>query len=169
MLLGSGFAAAQAYKWVDENGVVHYSDRPQPGAEEVVLPRSPTPALPLPEERPATAAQAAPAGESAPAAEPAPSYQSLSVVSPAPEVTLWNIGGVLDVDLALQPGLQPGHQMRIYFDGAVVSVPGTSFQIDEVYRGEHNIQAEVVNEYGELQIRSENTRFYVQQTTIIGR
>ena len=31
-------AFSQAYKWVDEDGVVHFSDRPREGAEEVELP-----------------------------------------------------------------------------------------------------------------------------------
>ena len=33
ILLFTGVVFAQAYKWVDEDGVVHYSDRPHPGAE----------------------------------------------------------------------------------------------------------------------------------------
>ena len=38
-LLAVGAAAAQeAYRWVDEDGVVHYSDRPREGAEAIVLP-----------------------------------------------------------------------------------------------------------------------------------
>ncbi|MGB5449739.1 MAG: DUF4124 domain-containing protein, partial [Woeseiaceae bacterium] len=30
-------AHADAYKWTDADGVVHYSDRPEPGAERVDL------------------------------------------------------------------------------------------------------------------------------------
>ena len=44
----------------------------------------------------------------------------------------------------------------------------TSFQINEVYRGVHNIQAEVVDESGNMMIRSMPNRFYVQQNTIAG-
>ena len=42
-LLASGLAAAQVYKWVDEDGVVHFSDQPRPGAEEVQIQRAPSP------------------------------------------------------------------------------------------------------------------------------
>ena len=45
-------------------------------------------------------------------------------------------------------------------------VSGTSFQIEEVFRGVHNIQAEVLDESGELMIRSRPNRFYVQQNTV---
>jgi hypothetical protein len=42
----------------------------------------------------------------------------------------------------------------------------TSFQLDEVYRGVHNIQAEIVDESGTMMIRSMPNRFYVQQNAI---
>ena len=38
LLCAAGTALAQAYRWTDENGVVHFSDRPHPGAEQIQLP-----------------------------------------------------------------------------------------------------------------------------------
>ncbi len=160
-LIAAGAVCAQAYKWVDEDGVVHYSDRPQPGAEELDLPRRPPQAS-----VPAARRPAAPAGEEEPAEEEPFQYQELTVASPSPEETLWNIEGTLNVSLNLQPALQPGHQIRVYFDGQPRIVSGTSFQLEQVYRGAHNLQAEVIDENGELQIRSQPGRFYVQQSRI---
>lgn len=163
-LCAAGLAAAQAYKWVDDEGVVHYSDRPQPGAEILDLPRR-RPSAAAPAARSSTpAAGAAPAEE-----EPAPGYESLEVSSPGPEETLWNLEGTLNVTLSLQPALKPGHRVRAYFDGEPTMVSGTSFQIPEVYRGVHNIQAEIVDETGQMLIRSRTNRFYVQQNTIVNR
>jgi hypothetical protein len=99
--------------------------------------------------------------------QPTVGYDSLTVASPAAEETLWNIGGVLNVSLNLQPALQQGHQLRVYFDGTPQEVSGTQFQLQEVYRGAHNLQAEILDENGQLMIRSEPIRFYVQQTTIV--
>ena len=56
--------------------------------------------------------------------------------------------------------------MRVYFDGEPRLVTSSSFQIEEVYRGVHNIQVEVLNEAGALMIRSRPNRFYVQQSTV---
>ena len=47
-------------------------------------------------------------------------------------------------------------------------VNSTNFTIDEVWRGVHNIQAEVLDATGKLMIRSETNRFYVQQNTVGG-
>ena len=171
LLAFSGAVLAQAYKWVDEDGVVHYSDRPVPGAERVELPRYNKPsssrAAPrtTPRSRPGTTATVP--TDSAPQQQPF-AYSELAVASPAAEETLWNIEGVLNVTLSVQPALQPGHQVRVYFDGEPQIVSGTSFQLQEVYRGVHNIQAEIVNESGQLMIRSLPNRFYVQQNSVAG-
>ena len=70
-------------------------------------------------------------------------YSLLEIASPKPEETLWNIEGVLNVSLNVQPALQPGQQVRVYFDGEPRMVNGSSFQIEEVWRGVHNIQVEI--------------------------
>jgi Domain of unknown function (DUF4124) len=165
LLLAASAALAQAYRWVDENGVVHYSDRPRPGAEEVELETAP--AISVPRPRAATPSRPGTADDDAKDRAAAPAYQSLAVASPGAEETLWNIGGVLDVTLDLQPALQPGHQVRVYFDGTPRTVNGTQFQLEDVYRGVHNLQAEVVDQAGQLMIRSQPSRFYVQATTIV--
>jgi len=166
-LLATSGVLADAYTWTDEDGVVHYSDRPQPGAKHIVLPEANTVRT-----RSVTRQQgaASDATEGAAGEDAGPfRYESLEVAAPAPEETLWNIEGVLNVSLALSPGLQPGHQVRVYFDGTPRTVTGTSFQVEEVYRGVHNVQAEVLDETGKLMIRSLPNRFYVQQNTIRGR
>lgn len=159
LLVAAPSVMAQAYRWVDEDGVVQYSDRPQPGAERIDLPRANTTRI-----RPYTRPEPDPDDEAEPQAPFR--YESLAVVSPAAEETLWNIEGILNVSLALTPSLRPGHQLRVYYDGQPVRTSGTSFQLEEVYRGEHNLQAEVLDEAGKVMIRSQPLRFYVQQSTV---
>lgn len=164
-LLASSAGFAQAYKWTDADGIVHYSDRPEPGAERVDLDKSRPAGRPRPAARPASTTES-PATGDAVAARPF-RYTSLSIASPASEETLWNIEGILNVSLALSPALQPGHQVRVYFDGNPRPVNGTSFQLEEVYRGAHNLQAEVLDAAGTLMIRSVPSRFYVQQNSVL--
>lgn len=161
-VLAGGAVMAQAYKWVDEDGVVHFSDRPKPGAESIVLPKSES----RPRPSPAPGLQSDDEPEAEPEDEAPFAYQSLEIANPAAEETLWNIEGVLSVSLDLQPALQPGHQVRVFFNGEPQLVSGTSFQLEEVWRGVHNIQAEVLDETGQMLIRSRTNRFYVQQNTV---
>ncbi len=166
-VLAAGFAAAQAYRWVDEDGVVHFSDVPVEGAELIQLPDDRNRSRPqsidsLAVAAPTTSSTADP--QVAP--QPVFRYETLEVVAPAPEETLWNIEGVLNVALRVSPSVRAEDQVRVYFDGEQRTVSGTSFQIEEVYRGVHNIQAEIVDSTGQLMIRSLPNRFYVQQNTI---
>ncbi|MGI9233333.1 MAG: DUF4124 domain-containing protein [Woeseiaceae bacterium] len=165
VLFAASGALAQAYTWTDDNGVVHYSDRPEPGAKQIALPES-TGVRRAGTRASAPSASSGSGQDETTAAQPF-RYETLEVNAPAAEETLWNIEGILNVSLALTPALQPGHQVRVYFDGNAQSVAGTSFQLDEVHRGVHNIQAEILDEAGQMMIRSLPNRFYVQQTTIV--
>jgi hypothetical protein len=164
LLLVASLAEAQAYRWVDKDGVVHYSDRPQAGAEEIELETAP--AVNIPPRRTIAPPGATPSGDDQ-ERDVDVAYQTLAIASPAAEETLWNIGGVLNVSLDLQPALKQGHLLRVYFDGNPQQVSSTRFQLQEVWRGVHNLQAEVLDENGQLMIRSQPSRFYVQQTTIV--
>ena len=165
LLAANVLLAEEAYRWVDADGVVHYSDRPEPGAEQVQLESAPAPGTRVRSIAPSPRQQSRDDEDSGDAT----GYESLTVSSPAAEETLWNIGGTLSVTLDLQPSLQPGHRIRVYFDGEPREVDGLQFQLEEVYRGVHNIQAEVVDANGELKIRSQPNRFYVQQTSVVNR
>ena len=159
-------AADEAYVWTDDDGVVHYSDRPVPGARRIELtdPNASEPLVTRPDEATQPDTEDAQADDTATVR-----YESFEIVSPGAEETLWNIEGVLNVSMALSPPLQPGHQVRVYFDGNPQIVSGTSVQLQEVWRGVHNVQAEVLDETGKMLIRSRTNRFYVQQTTVRGR
>ena len=162
-LLATASVLAQAYRWVDEDGITHYSDVPVEGAEELELSEySRNTGARLYRERPASNAAAQDPTDNQPF-----KYESLTISAPGPEETLWNIEGVLNVSVALSPGLQRGHRLRVYYNGQQRLVNGTSFQIEEVYRGEHNLQAEVIDATGRLMIRSETNRFYVQQSSVL--
>lgn len=164
-LFAATAVVADAYKWVDEDGVVQYSDRPHPGAERF---RLPTDDQSISGYSPVRSASLSSSQNDEPPADDGPvRYESLTISAPGAEQTLWNIAGVLNVSLAVTPGLQSDHQLRVYLDGGSPQVVNsTNFQLEEVYRGVHNIQAEIVDVSGAVMIRSQPNRFYVQQTTV---
>jgi hypothetical protein len=160
-LLAAGAVVADAYTWTDEEGIVHYSDRPQPGATRIDIADPNSSRSPAPRRSTSTAGD----GEPDTTTESL-RYTSFEVTSPGPEETLWNIEGVVNVSLSLTPALQPGHQVRVYFDGEPRMVGGTSFRLEEVWRGVHNLQAEVLDPTGQMLIRTRPSRFYVQQNSV---
>lgn len=156
-------AMAETYRWVDENGVVNYSDSPHPGAEIVDLRAIETTRFARTQRSGRDSGGAGPGS-----AETGPAYESLVLQRPQSEETLWNLEGFLDVQIATQPSIKPGHRLRLFLDGQQVSgVPAraTSFTIDRVFRGAHTLMATIVDGSGNQLAQSEPVRFYVQQSS----
>jgi hypothetical protein len=162
VLFVTPLSAAPAWTWVDNDGQVHYSDRPVPGARQINLPGAQGFSAPQ---------QAAPAPSQTAAAaplRPAASYRTFNIVSPAQEATLWNIGGNLAVQIALDPALQTGHLIDLVLDGQRLDLNSrsTEFTLTDVFRGVHVLQAMVIDSSGSELLRSLTTTFMVQQTSI---
>lgn len=163
-LLAVTAAAADTYRWVDENGVVTYSDRPHPGAEKVELESLSTYTPPTNFVVPPSP------GGGAGAAAAGGGYEQFSISRPQPEETLWNLGGALDVYLSLTPSLQPGDSMRLLLDGQPVTglPPGvTSMTIDRVFRGTHTLRAVIIGPAGNTVAETPTVRFYVRETSVL--
>ncbi len=165
-------AQAQAYRWVDSNGVVHYSDRPHEGAELIELDQSSArrnapPVQDAPESS-VTTPNTAPATASAPAAPP-PAYNALRIVTPQQGETLWNLGATLTVNLEFSPALRTNDRIRLVYDGTRrTDLPAdtTTITLNDVYRGAHTLKAQIEDIDGNVLIESSTKRFFVQQNVI---
>jgi hypothetical protein len=156
--------AATVWTWVDEQGQRHYSDREVPGATEMQISSSQTfSGTALRPDRPS----AAPSPEPAPAPQ-AVDYTVLDVLSPEAEESLWNIAGNLPVTLASVPALASAHHIDVILDGERMDVGTRSLEITipEVWRGEHTLQAIIVDDNGQVLKRSAPVTFFVRQTSI---
>lgn len=164
VMFSVGAAASEMWRWVDERGVVHYSDRPQPGAERVQL--KPAQSYTAPAPAAATPSSARPGTPEAPRA-PAVSYSRLSIVSPSQGENLWNIGAQLSVQLEVDPPLAPGHRQQVYLDESpVAGAPqGTQFTLGDVFRGERRLRVSIVDETDRELAASETVTFYVHQAS----
>ncbi|HUQ53904.1 MAG TPA: DUF4124 domain-containing protein [Gammaproteobacteria bacterium] len=166
LILLSAFSAtavngAPAWTWTDASGTVHFSDRPVEGARRVEL----------------SGAQgfgSAGAVRSAPRTtasdEQAGSlYQAIDIVSPADQETLWNVGGVLNVQVRFQPALQAGHRFDLAFDGQRRNVNTTTTRValPDIVRGSHTLQVVVIDAAGAEVTRSAPRTFFVQQTSVL--
>jgi hypothetical protein len=165
-ICSAGAVASEMWRWVDERGVVHFADKPHPGAERVNI--QPAQTFPAPEL--ATASEPARADPPPPVRQPLFAYTRFSIVSPAEGETLWNIGAELNVELAVEPPLAPQHVLRIFLDGAEVEgVPqrSTQFTIGEVYRGEHLLRAVIADDLGRELASTAPVVFFVQQASLL--
>ena len=160
-------AAGQVYRWVDADGSVHYSDRPQEGAEKVTLPSAQTFKAPIVNRRrPKTVASSSDNNDPTP--EASLQYRKVEIVRPAQEEVLWNTGGQIEVAVSVEPKLQSGHKLQLYLDNQRIDglePGGTQFTLQDVFRGQHSLRAEVRGSSGVKLIESLPVKFTVQQTS----
>lgn len=172
VLLVATAANAKTYRWVDAQGVVHYSDSPRPGssnpeAQEIEIPTANVVKSRRPRPTPASTRSVSQSRDEASA--PLEAYSALRVVTPTEGDTLWNIGGTLNVSVQLTPALRPGHGVLFLLDGKQATdgpVTGTSVTLREVYRGEHRLTAIVRSTDGQDLITSAPVRFFVRQRAV---
>jgi len=168
-LLVAAAATAQSsrevWKWVDRNGVTHYSDTPVEGATRVPLFGLPPPKDESASDAPQTAAPAA-----KPVAAPAVVYERLEFEAPGNGETFFNADAEIPVSLVLEPELGERDTVVLYLDGKRVAdfpARGLQHRLVNVERGAHTLTAAIFNERADSLIQSAPRVFYLRQNTTL--
>jgi hypothetical protein len=155
-------AGTTVYRWVDAQGVVHYSDQPHQGARRVqpgtltVLDFKVSPGV---SDKTLSLARRTAGGLA---------YR-VRILAPAPGSTLWPINYKLRVRVQVTPPLQPGAALLQYrYDGKNVGRPTTytRIELNKVYRGTHTLEVIVMGPRGKTEGRAGST-FYVRQHSML--
>ncbi len=153
--------ATTVYKWVDENGVVHYSDQPHENAQKVELKSPQTYSAPK-----TTGGNVA--GIRPPQPPSAP-YRSCDISEPTNDQMYMNTSTVT-AGVTLLPVARTGDQVVVMLDGQrVPGVPpgGGAFSISPVDRGTHTMQATVQDSTGRAVCQSQTVTFHVHQPSLL--
>ncbi|MBY5923293.1 DUF4124 domain-containing protein [Ferrimonas balearica] len=146
---------AKIYKWTDSQGQVHYSDKPRDGAEVVEVDTS----------KASTIILAKPSGTTPPPqVVEQPSYR-IRLTEPAQGATVRDNNGQLNLNIALEPDLKADHRIELLLDGKVIRTVGSggSFALDNLDRGEHLLQARVIDENGKVLASSGKRTVYLHR------
>jgi hypothetical protein len=154
--------AAVIYKWVDADGVVHYSDQPYPGAEKIYTSSPST-----------VAAGAAPGSAAGPRQAPKSAAAGLgltefSIASPVNDQTFFG-DDVIAVHLNLAPGLKPSQSITWHLNGKQLEFPpdATSFPLPHLDRGAYTLAATVTDQETSESQSSNSVTFYVRQPSAL--
>lgn len=136
---GAVHGAGELYKCKGANGETVFSDQPCPGAQILPLRETPTYSPP-----PAPVLPTGPASQVSGKAQKQPVFQ-VSILEPGPDAVLRDNEGKVTVIVRIQPALGEEHQVRLVLDGSLVGAAGrgTDWSLQDVERGEHNLQVEV--------------------------
>lgn len=150
------FAQEKVYKRVNPDGSVEYSDQPIEGAEIMNVPKASTFTMPQ-----------TPGVASAPANTPeeaSVNYDSLAITQPMNDETIRSNEGKITALARVTPDIAPDHRFRWQMDGEVVqNVNSPELRLNNVDRGSHNLQAEIVDADGKVIISSDTITFHLMR------
>ncbi|MEM8844160.1 MAG: DUF4124 domain-containing protein [Pseudomonadota bacterium] len=151
-------ASAEMYKWVDAEGNITYSDRPQPGATETEEEVSEVSIPPV---------NTVPAVDTSVLNEPLADRSqtsvknSIQVVSPQDDEAIRQNEGNVSISVAIESGLDQG-VVAIYLDGNEVSRgQATSVALQNVDRGTHVITADLISPAGKVVASADPVTFHL--------
>jgi hypothetical protein len=150
----------QVYKWVDKNGVVHYSSTPPTdNAQPAKLP-------PLQTYKGGTTPNLNKFDKPTLKGGPVQAAQ-IEVVTPAHDETFRGGERVVPVAVLVTPQLMPGQQLVYLLDGSPASPPtsDTSFALTGVDRGTHTVTVSLVDAAGETLATSPGVTFHMKPPT----
>jgi Domain of unknown function (DUF4124) len=156
--------AAVIYKWVDADGVVHYSDQASPGAEKIVTAgSSSSPSAAGARNAPGPIAQSPqrPQGGGL-------NYSEFSITSPAPEQTFFG-DDVVPAHLNLTPTLRPNQAITWHLNGKQLDAPpsAVSFVLPRLDRGTYVLAATITDEQTSESQTSNSVTFFVRQPSAL--
>ncbi|MGS0679902.1 DUF4124 domain-containing protein [Shewanella sp. 125m-7] len=162
MLLVTTLAHATVYKWVDENGKVHFSDEPVKNAEVVEFKENTQNSLKLPEVTvlPGTTSDS----------EAVKPLYKMSIASPTEEESIRSNDGDITIITNITPQLAAAHQLALYMDGNQIGSKQTIgiFKLKNINRGEHTFAVKAFDQNGKI-IASTSTRtIFLHRTSIYG-
>ena len=131
-------AEDKIYRSRDANGNVIFSDKAKETADEIDIPeliiyKAPkiTHKLSPPKEQDADKF----------------SYHAITIISPRVDEAIRSNNGALTVSFTVKPPLQSGHSVQLILDGNLEqsTQTTTSFELDNVDRGTHSIQLNIID------------------------
>lgn len=155
-------ALAGVYKRTDAEGNVEYSDLPQTTKEKAVpLPPAST-YTPPPVDAGMQTSEAP--------AQQAVGYESVAITQPADDQAIRENAGNVLVQFTSNPALQAGHRFVLLVDGKKMAEGhSSSLQLENLDRGTHNVQVQVVDASGQVIASSRPVTFHLQRVSILHR
>jgi hypothetical protein len=156
-LLSASASAATIYKWVDENGVVHYSDQPHPKAQEITVAPAQTYTAPP-----------SPAARDGNQTTSGPEYRACEIIRPEKDEVFLNTS-TLTATVRMEPALAPTHRIVLTLDGKrLTNQPptGRTFVLSAMERGTHSLTMVVEDNTGKAVCNSAPVQFHVRQPSV---
>ncbi len=160
--------ASEIYKWVDPQGVTHFSDHPPANRKAEKLDIKPSDISVMRSASKGNVSQ--PAAPEPKAGDKSP-YKSVKITSPANDQAVRANDGVVKIECQVTPALDTRrhHKLRFIIDGKPLGSVGTTcdLTLNAVDRGTHSVAVEVIDKQGKTLLRSATHTFHVKRVSAL--
>lgn len=149
-------ATAKVYVWVNEKGVLVYSDTPIPGAEEVKV-------------KPSNRSSSIDTSVLDITPQKLDNTFTVEITQPENHETIRDNTGSVSIYGRIKPVFKQGLQVQLYFDGKKFEKPQkrAMYILRNIDRGEHQIKIELIDNKGKVIASSAVTNFYMHRMSVI--
>ncbi len=177
LLLLTGIAHAEVYRWVDKNGNVVFSDSPPAKgspesrkAEKIkIAPITTVPSF-KPQPEPQAADATSNSKDTGKERATVGRYTVFVITSPPAGESVRNNAGNVNIEFDVVPPLDvvAGHSVHVFMDGEeVANGQQTGFVLNNVDRGTHTLYGEIKNLQGDLIGKTNRISFTLQRHSVL--
>jgi hypothetical protein len=159
-------ASQEIYRWVDKNGVVHYSDQPDSPDAKLIDVIEPNAYQAQDAEQAEAAASRGGGGPEEDEPDVSP-YSALSISAPAPDEVFFGADAVVNVTADLDGTLRPDHTVVFFLNGNRKESGGLGTEYTGLARGTYFLRASILDAAGQPVITSQQTTFHVRQPSML--
>jgi hypothetical protein len=159
------FSAQTVHRWIDAQGNVHFSDQPSEQHPSEVIEVNP----PAPSSTPLTSSSQPEIADSAAAANAErPTGPLLTIESPANGEIVRENSGLVMIKANLSPLPLGQFKMNVLLDGQLKGDASNTLivELENVDRGMHQLELQVIDENGKLLASSSKTTFYLFRVSV---
>ena len=165
LLWATTSGAMNAWRWVDKDGVVHFSDQPMPGADKVQIKAAPKPGSVVSPYRPSAAAS-----ESEDGPRDANCQYTRGAVSGPSKDEVFQAADAVTVAFQLRPGYRAGDRIEALLNGQRITTwpdTATQFTLTGLARGTYTLSFKVIGADERTLCTAAPVEFHVQQPSLL--
>ncbi|WP_143871059.1 DUF4124 domain-containing protein [Catenovulum sediminis] len=155
------YSTSKVYVYRNADGVLVFSDKPHPGAEEI-SPKSKIESIPA-------VNTSLDSSNTRSANNDKQVEYTVKVIQPQDKATIRDNTGAVYVATQVVPTYQADMKVRLLLDGQEAMPPQSRsvFMLKNVYRGEHTLKIELIDSNGKVIASSKPRTFYMHRASVI--
>ncbi|HQQ74004.1 MAG TPA: DUF4124 domain-containing protein [Pseudomonadales bacterium] len=158
------------YKSVDAKGNITYTDKPPANSASEALKMPSTNTMPMSGSIAPVRRENNQDNDHGEEKKGPVEYTRFEIVSPANDDVMGQDVDMVSINAVLEPGLQEGHTVQLFYNGKPVGNPGDlSFSIEGLERGTYTVEAKIFDQQKRVIKSTQKIQFHVKRHSVLNK